>query len=230
MNDIRKFISETLADFAGELKVQNPGWKRGGTSYSPENLPLTSHRREVKRLWNKYADHSFFGDKDAFVVTHELGKFSSNRALDAYFKLSAIGNNPGIDRPGRDELSCVGYAAEGVKYNPPPKNPYFTFRQRRVTFVSLIDVASEWLSKATPTDKKFYRNSGLPKRPTADMTLSNFLLSKDEMWNTRNKSLSLQSREVIVGNWVVDTYHGHADEKGFALKLGLKFELIEGQR
>jgi len=62
----------------------------------------------------------------------------------------------------------------------------------------------------------------------ADMPLRNFMLNKDEMWNSRNKSLSLQSREVVVSNWIVDTYHGHIDEKDLALKLGLKFELAGG--
>jgi len=220
MSDLRKFVNEVLSAFGNELTTPNPGgapWD--DLSHDPANKEKTGYRRDVKRLWNKHADHSFFGNVEQFTVIHELGKYAGNNTLDAYFDISAIGNNPGIDKPARNELSCFAYI-DGDKTRS--HVPHFTFKKRRVTFVAFSDAGTEWLSRARKTDTDFYKNSGLPKRPSSAVGLDEMPLNKADFIGKSKYPRS--SGETVIAHWVVDTYYGHPDEQELAERLGLKFE------
>ena len=223
MNDLRKFVNEVLSSFGSELTTASPAASYGfwnDLRHDPTAKENTRYRRDVKRLWNKHADHSFFGDSKQFTVIHELGKYSGGRQLRDYFDENAVGNNPGIDSPARNELSCVGYVGDTHKTRH--HVPYFMFKQKRVTFVSFSDAGSEWLSNARQSDKNFYKNSGLPKRPSSFVGLDEMPLSKLDF--IEKPGYHMSSGEVIIAHWVVDTYYGHPDEQELAERLGLKFE------
>ena len=94
-----------------------------------KNRDITAHRRNIKRLWNKHADLSFFNDPKELFVWHYLGYFSYSKSLSDYFPPDKvkIGAVPGIDLPARDELSCFGKIVSDMT-NPPDEGSYFTFK------------------------------------------------------------------------------------------------------
>jgi len=126
---------------------------------------------------------------------------------------------PGVHYPSKDELSCYGYA--------PPKptqelgrEPFFTFRKYRVTFASNKDAATERLSNAKLKDRERMSSSGLAKRPNA-------------LYHTKDAPLDRQGlenrghlEEVVIDNWVIDTYHGPSRDGGYAKMIGLKHVAI----
>ena len=192
----------------------------GGLKYG--DRPTTAWRRDIKRAWNVHADHALFDDPSRLNVIHFLGYYSYKRSLNDYFpaKTSVPGRIPGIDLPSRNELSCFGYI--------PPRGPrsgdgpYFTFRKYRVTFVSHADAATERLSKATKKDRARMAGSGLAKRPGSDVhPLFFYPLDDDDM------PLDGRLDEVVIDNWIIDTYHGPASERKKAEALGLKFAVLK---
>lgn len=126
---------------------------------------------------------------------------------------------PGIHVPGRDELSCFGYA-------PPlpighiasrSLNGFFTFKKYRVTFASNEDAATERLSNAEMKDKERMSSSGLAKRPSVMYN------PKDAPLDREGLHISGEAGEVIIDNWIIDTYYGPKRHKRFAEGLGLRF-------
>lgn len=228
---LRQFITETLADYADEQTMagvdDSQGWA-ASVRYHSKNPTSSKKRREVKQLWNKYADHAFFDDPKQLTVIHTLGKYGMDAGLDRYFDISKLRRIPGIDIPAKDELSCSAFMTafpKSARYGLGGfKQPYFTFKRKRVTFASFLDIASEWLSLATDEDKEFYKNSGLPKRPSSFVSLSNFPLGRDDIQQKHRQPKVLQ--EVIIDNWIVDTFFGHEKHREEAEKLGLKFEAL----
>jgi len=228
---LRQFITETLADYADEQTMADVDADDMFTSidYESENLVRTKKRREIKQLWNKYADHAFFDDSKQLSVFHVVGKYGMETDLKYYFDITKEGRIPGIDIPAKDELSCAAYLATspGSAYYSLGRSiqkPHFTFKRKRVTFASFYDVASEWLSLATDEDKEFYKSSGLPKRPESTTPLSSLPLGKDDIQRGHNPPRVLQ--EVIIDNWIIDTFFGHEKHREEAEKFGLKFELL----
>lgn len=221
-NNLREFVNEVLSDFRDELTSQYRTRSfSAGLEHSPLNKAEMTYRREIKQLWNLHADHSFFENPQQFTVVHELGKFSTGDRLNDYFDIAAIGNNPGIDKPARNELSCYAYVGNTHKTRSHVR--HFTFKQKRVTFVSFVDAGTEWLSKARNSDKEFYKSSGLPKRPQFSPEKLNFIpLNKEDF--IAKPRFHMKSEETVIAHWIVDTYYGHPDEQELAERLGLKFE------
>lgn len=189
--------------------------------YDPAARDVNSYRRTVKRLWNKFADMSFFQDPKRVQPIHFLGFFSGKRGLADYFTVSGSKRIPGIHIPNRNELSCYGFI--------PPRSledltdggkPFFTFKSYRVTFASMEDAGTERLSKASDDTKRFYSNSGLPKRPSTELSISSIPVDDDD-----GELYDLD--EVVIANWIIDTYHGPESDRTIAEELGLRFEPID---
>ena len=123
---------------------------------------------------------------------------------------------PGINTVAKDELSCFGFPG---MFRPGTINPFFTFKKYQVTFASLRDAATERLSMAKRGDKEFYKSSGLPKRPRADVRFKSIPLNQKDVEESNVTRLG----EVVIDNWIVDTYYGHETGRQHAEMLGLKF-------
>jgi hypothetical protein len=238
---LRRIIREellqdaTLADVEPELASMQQDYNTM-QSHDPQDDPHIytgqkrhiANRRDTKRLWNKHADLRFFNDPKELFVWHYLGYFSYNKTLSDYFPLAKvkIGAVPGIDLPARDELSCYGKIVSEMK-QPPDGGAYFTFKKYRVTFASKVDAETEWISRASPEDVERFKSSGLRKRPHPGIPFTVMPIDRAGA----QEALTQRLEEVIIDNWVIDTYHipsGYwADhEVEHAEKLGLKYEII----
>ncbi len=227
---LRRIIKEeilkekTLADVVPE-RIRPTGIDldpalRGGLLYGDK--ATTDFRRSVKRDWNRYADRTFFQDPQKMQVIHYLGHFSGGNSLTDYFPVGKFtpGRMPGIDVPNRNELSCYGYVppADPMNFVSFATGPCFTFKKYRVTLVSTLDAATERLSMATPADMERMQGSGLAKRPGTT--------SRDEDFPIDGEGLEgVDIDEVVIDNWIVDTFYGPQEEEAYARELGLRYEI-----
>ena len=222
-------LAETLADVAGvrgsvPIGIDQDLEVGGGLGYAKDQLTL-DYRRDMKKLWNKYADHNFFQDPNKLFVWHTLGLFSGDEKLSGYFSLGSGGKIPGIHVPNKNELSCFGILPklfDGRIWGPDQSMSYFTFKKYRVTFASIHDVASERLSRATPVDIEKHKNSGLSKRPGIYARHEDVPLNQKDVEAGDERGL----REVIIDNWIVDTFYCHEDDIKDASALGLKCKAL----
>lgn len=184
---------------------------------------VTGQRRELKSLWNQYADHSYFQDPSKLFVMHYLGHYSENKDLADYFprETSVPGNLPGINFPSKDELSCF---ASPTSFGGPDtvslRMPFFTFKKYRLTFASLVDAATERLSYAVPHEIRRHKGSGLPKRPAVYLTLDQMPIDQEEV--EENRGLD----EVVIDNWLIDTFYCEEYDVEYAKELGLKYKVL----
>ena len=226
-------ITETLADVAGvrgsvpeEIEQDMEGG--GGLGY-PQQQSTLDYRRDMKKLWNKYADHNFFQDPNKLFIWHTLGLFSMNDKLSDYFPLDSGGKIPGIHVPNKNELSCYGALTKHLDKNstwyPDQYMPYFTFKQYRVTFASGRDISSERLSRATPADIEKHKHSGLSKRPGILARHEDVPVNEKDVEELLPRCL----REVIIDNWIVDTFYCRKDDIENARAIGLKCKVLEGE-
>jgi len=224
-------LAETLADVAGERSPMPIGIEQdmeagGGLGYAKDQLTL-DYRRDTKKLWNKYADHNFFQDPNKFFVWHTLGLFSGNDKLSGYLSLGSGGKIPGIHVPNKNELSCFGILPKpygGRTWGPDQSMSYFTFKKYRVTFACKYDAASERLSRATPADVEKHKHSGLSKRPGVYTGHEGVPLDQKDV---EAMSDSRGLGEVIIDNWIVDTFYCHQDDIEAASAIGLKCKALE---
>ena len=204
----------------------------GGIEYGDDIT--TKYRRDVKRDWNKYADHNFFQDPEKLQVIHYLGLYSKNNSLADYFPSGNLvpGKIPGIHIPNRIELSCIGLV-------PPINNPedhypdfhldkkrFFTFKQYRVTLVSNIDAGTERLSRATPEDIDKMKGSGLAKRPATNTDEKHLPVDKESMISSGRGFNKYDPGEVVIDNWIVDTFYCDDKMVEQAKALGLKYKVV----
>lgn len=230
---IRKLIREmliqekTLADvtkLSGKWNLTPKERTSAGAdlNYS-DNKNVTGQRRELKSLWNQHADHSYFQDPSKLFVMHYLGHYSENSELADYFPRESTvpGRVPGIDSPSKDELSCFASPASfGGPGSVQLLMPFFTFKKYRLTFASLEDAATERLSLAVPHEIRRYKSSGLPKRPAAYMTLDQIPIDGEEV--EKNRGLE----EVVIDNWIIDTFYCEKEDVDYAKELGLKCKVL----
>jgi hypothetical protein len=231
---IRRLIREmilqekSLADVLGKTPKQEPNAGReegnGDALYYPQYRSTAEFRRDKKKMWNKYADHTYFQSPSKLFVYHYLGHYSGNGALEDYFPRGASvpGKIAGIDFPNKNELSCFGGPAKwGGADSVQLQMPFFTFKKYRVTFASAEDAATERLSNATPTDIQRHVGSGLPKRPNLYQEYEMMPLDEEGVLDVGG---SLE--EVVIDNWVIDTYHCEKGDVKYAEELGLEYKLL----
>lgn len=194
------------------------------------NKATSDYRRKMKSQWNQNADQSFFQDPKNLYVYHKLGLFSGKRSLKDYFPLRQIeiGKIPGIDFPSKNEMNCFGIV------NPTEdqmsmlrtnefgvfRDEFFTFKKYRITLASLYDLGTELMSLASAIDYEKFKSSGLPKRPPANTPHKYFPLDLEGIGDRR----ILQ--DVVIDNWVIDTYYCREENMAYAKKIGLKCEKI----
>ena len=218
---------KTLADVLGRTPKQAPNSEQelyGGDDLNyPQHKSTAEFRRDKKRMWNKHADHTYFQDPKKLFVFHYLGHYSDNKRLQDYFPRNSTrpGSVPGIDFPSKNELSCFGGPAKfGEAESVQLRMPFFTFEKYRVTFASAEDAATERLSNAKPADVQRHAGSGLPKRP-------NLYQGYEEMPIDEEGVLDVGGlEEVVIDNWVIDTFYCEQIDAAYALELGLKFEVL----
>jgi hypothetical protein len=237
---IRQLIREmllaemTLADVVPErYRPKEVDWDYstgGGLEYG--DYVTTEFRRGIKKDWNKHADMSFFQNPEKLQVIHYLGLYSDNNSLADYFPSGNLvqGKIPGIHIPNRNELSCIGLVppVKPEDYYPEfhlDKRRFFTFKRYRVTFVSNVDAGSEWLSKATPEDVNKMKGSGLAKRPATNTYEKNLPVDKEGMISS-GRGLAFDPGEVIIDNWIVDTFYCDNEMVEQAKALGLKYKVV----
>ena len=229
-NLIREMLlqEKTLADVLGKAPKLPP--TAGVESFGGEGLYYPQHkstadlRRDKKKMWNKHADHSYFQDPKKLFVYHYLGHYSGKTALEDYFPrgTSVPGKIAGIDFPSKNELSCFGGPAKwGGAESVQLLLPFFTFEKYRVTFASAEDAATERLSNAKPADIQRHVGSGLPKRPNIYQEYEMMPLDEEGVLGVGG---SLE--EVVIDNWVIDTFYCEESDVEYALELGLKYEVL----
>jgi len=231
---IRQLIREMLLQEKNLMDVLGLGPKisqeidvdvlKGGGHEYPKDKPTLDFRRDKKKLWNRYADHSYFQNPKRFFVYHYLGHYSSNKRLEDYFPRASTkpGRVPGIDFANKDELSCFGSQAwPGVDQGDLVQllMPFFTFKKYRVTFASVEDASTEWLSKATMADVEKHKASGLPKRPYVYLNYREIPLDEEEV-----EEQGLE--EVVIDNWIIDTFYCEEYDVEYAKELGLKYKVM----
>ena len=239
---IRQLIREillheaTLADFVPErYRSKEVDWDYttgGGLEYGDD--VTTKYRRGIKKDWNKHADMSFFQDPRQLQVIHYLGLYSDNNSLADYFPSGNLvpGKIPGIHIPNRNELSCVGLVPPVNKpedYYPEfrlAERRFFTFKRYRVTLVSNIDAGTEWLSRATPKDINKMKGSGLAKRPSTTTYEKNLPVDKEGMISSGRGFNKYDPGEVVIDNWIVDTFYCDNEMVEQARALGLKYKVV----
>lgn len=239
---IRQLIKEmllqekTLEDIAKTLSPEEaPPGVNTSADYRPPldymyNKQTSDYRRNMKSLWNKSADHAFFQDPKNLYVYHKLGLFSRRGSLKDYFPPGEFtpGKIPGIDFPSKNELNCFGIInptdADRVAQRSDEfhsyRDEFFTFKKYRVTLASIYDLGTELLSLATPDDFERFEGSGVPKRPPANTPHSHFPLDVEGLGENR------VLRDVIIDNWIIDTYYCNENNMRYAKKIGLKCEKL----
>ena len=215
---------EDLASGPGSLQYEDD-------PDSPEGRARNKYRRALKQQWNKHADMSFFQDPKNLTPIHFLGLYSGKSALSDYFPADVVEREmrtsnpriPGVHVPNRNELSCEGIMRPYTSDQMADRAglPFFKFRKYRVTYASMSDAGTERLSRATARHKSFYAGSGLPKRPEVGTDPTQVPLDRDD-------DLPEIIEEIVIDNWIVDTYYGPASDWELAHRIGLKFVSLTG--
>ena len=196
---------DSLHDYFAFDKIDKMIWEKALKAGVVSDEPQVDDSDDPSPYDEPSADWlSFYDDKDFYdSVVKQVGGFSSVKI-------------PGINVPSRDELSCVGYP-QPVDANELPRRPHFTFKKYRVTFASAEDAGTERLSRASPADKKRHAGSGLPKRPATNIELEKLPLDKGGV------DVKSVVGEIVIDNWIIDTFYGYKSDRAFAERLGIKF-------
>tara|TARA_Y100000310_G_scaffold338168_1_gene427087 strand:- start:564 stop:1367 length:804 start_codon:yes stop_codon:yes gene_type:complete len=178
---------------------------------------LKNARRNIKRVWNELADHSYWQNPNNIVCCHSLS-FINEGSLNEYFGPNGFYD---LHNKNRDELSCVGMfgLSDGdiKRLHNHAGSLFITLSPRRVTFAYAGDAYTEELHWADEEVQKFHKSSGLPKRPGRIMALpwrSKVLLDREDIEKAeKHPSAGLELRkkkwigEVIIDNWKLDTVY-----------------------
>ena len=200
--------------------------------YNREEAALVKDRRQVMDVWRRLADHDYFNDPSKIKPVHFLGAFAVEKGLSGYFDVNRQ-VNPGIQVPSKTAFSAYGYVNGYIPTSPrvleQMKNtPHFTFKKGyHVSWASFIDSLTERISDATPEDVEYYAQSGLPKRPGHLWRPGVVPLNEDDVHAIFAKNAQLRKNgrlgELIIDNWIVDTYYGPEADRQLAEDLGLNF-------
>jgi len=194
------------------------------------NKETSDYRRNMKSQWNKHADQAFFQDPKNLYVYHKLGLYSGRGSLKDYFppRQVKIGKIPGIDIPNKNEMNCFGILNPTEEERNSQRSDefgsfreeFFTFKKYRVTLASIYDLGTELLSNATAIEFEKFKSSGVPKRPPANTPHSHFPLDREGVGERR------KLQDVVIDNWIIDTYYCREENMTYAKKIGLKCEKI----
>jgi hypothetical protein len=194
------------------------------------NKATSDYRRNMKSQWNQHADQAFFQDPKNLYVYHKLGLYSGRGSLKDYFppRQVTIGKIPGIDIPNKNEMNCFGILNPTEEERNSQRSDefgsfreeFFTFKKYRVTLASIYDLGTELLSNATAIEFEKFKSSGVPKRPPANTPHSHFPLDREGVGERR------KLQDVVIDNWIIDTYYCREENMTYAKKIGLKCEKI----
>jgi hypothetical protein len=163
--------SKQISKAFDQIKKDNPEVDfRSETHSMPADVAqrkVTGLRRDMKRLWNEKADHSYFQDPSKFICVHYIaGNSSVTRGIESFFK------DAKPKAKNTFELSTIGYASMkdvgkggfmGRKFG-------FILSPRRVTYAAHSDIGSEntgiqGFSKAGEEQRKQMEKEIISKLP-----------------------------------------------------------------
>ncbi len=176
-------------------------------------------RRGIKRVWNDIAygnpkSAKFWKDPNKVVCCHTM-TYMYDGDLQGYFGKNGFYS---ISKRNKDEISCFGIYDHGtpesldreafqhvLKNND--KEIFFTVSPRWISYASGRDSYTEDLAQAGSLEKEFYKQSGLPKRPSRRVryTLLDEQDIKNQVVTVRYKSWFLA--EIVTDNWALNTVY-----------------------
>ncbi len=124
----------------GKFKSFYSGRTRGASHYYRPNSEGTEYRRELKRLWNLYANHDDFENIRLF---HEIG-YQGSRSSGVYQPLMNFIQRYPAGARQKNEHSCWSYRSP----DDLPAGNFYVEVKGRVTFASTTDAHTEELRKA----------------------------------------------------------------------------------
>jgi hypothetical protein len=213
LNEDERRRAEMMADIDRELDY--PEMPPGSTPYSQSFQSYDERRkdgravaeRQLKRIWNKHADHVFFNNR--LVKIHAIGMYAGYAEgantcinfLDAY-----------AGKVNRDELSVWGSRPESLKSGWISGSTFVfgVIVDGHVTYAASMDQATEWTSIASKSAKFRHAGSGLPKRPfyVNKTRVNNGLLLDEEDWVETIEEIyqGRATAELIIDNWRIKAF------------------------
>ena len=179
-------------------------------------------RRDVKRFWNKNADHKFWQDPNQVIAIHDLSyyvdlsdfedkKYSEELKGEVDLSIDGFLRNYPPGKLQRDEMSTYGFLSMdqffnrsliarridiGVILNP-----------RRVTYASSNDAYTESRGAASEKDMARHKGSGLPKRPSVGKRFHgrHVLFDREDIIAKSPRGKTNPIGELVVKHWSYDT-------------------------
>ena len=195
--------SESAWGFFAPPKANRPPVVDG--KLQDEYPEQTRLRRDMKRIWNENADHRFFREDVTCIhwINYVANHNSSKRTFVQALRRILEGNPK--KRPGdrsKNEFSCLGYLNEqwkgkgdgyvGLKIDQ---------KNSRVTFAAVVDAWTEFNYGTHPETRRYYRHSGLPKRPDRGINHHQVIFDRDDFVRSGEDKM----KECIVDNWKWNT-------------------------
>lgn len=191
---IRQFIREVLKE---DYESWVTAAQTSGLAYidiqtaDMPNKDRARAPRDVKRMWNQHADHSFF---DTLVKVHWL----SGYLIDYQQKSPTKMIKSIVKGSGKDEISTMGYLPGSRLYTT--WGDYGILIQGRTTLAANdMDslMTGEHPGNYAPARKK-WKSSGLPRRPASfqPYMASQYILDRDSF-----DELETDHNELVVDNW-----------------------------
>ena len=188
-------LQKQFSDYESDWKQRNPKDDLSHAKYDMEK-EYKNLRRKAKQSWRTYADHAYWDNPNNITLIHSLSwvrkPTSILNAVTNYFD-----NLYSIKKINNHELSCHALAVPTKKENYNDyiehirkqkrvygMDPYscdcLVIGRRKVTYASGEDAFTEDLKSATPVQRKQFKSSGLPKRPSK---VSHPLFDEDDVKN-----------------------------------------------
>jgi len=185
----------------------------------PSNKEIDSSfdlRRNVKKFWNKNADHNFWQDPKKVVAIHDLAYYAefdepneASRASEDFekdtdLKIEAFFKKYPPGKIQKDEMSAYGFLGMDDFFERKEDRRRVSLGiildPRRVTYAARRDSHTESRSEASAADIARHAGSGLPKRPK----IGKYFVSTGVLFDPEDISL-FGIGELIVDNWSYDT-------------------------
>jgi hypothetical protein len=168
----------------------------------PENAKLKSLRREMKGHWNHWVhnvskefDDFWHGIDSPILAVHwvnlldEASEADTLRMLEQYIVRN-------IEKDNKHDISCVGYMEFGSQpwddnngnwiESSFKKLPVFSpiglvLNKRTVNWATYSDAWTEFISSAGEKELDYYKSSGLPKRPSVELSPDFVIFGPEDM-------------------------------------------------
>lgn len=182
----------------------------------PEHAKLKSIRREMKTHWNDWIhgasnefDEFWHGIDSPILAVHWVNLIKKSSESELLSRLEEyILRNEAEDN--KHDISCIGYMEFGSQpwddnngnwiTSSFKKVPSFSpvglvLNKRTVNWATYTDAWTEFISSAGEKELEYYKNSGLPKRPSVELSPDFVIFGPEDM------NLGNIINELIVSNY-----------------------------